>query len=287
MQKQPVKETLRDYGMLTIGTLLIAIGVYFFKFPNNFSTGGVSGISIILGRYVPNITPGAFVFIINQALLIVGFAVFGKSFGVRTAYTSLVLSCATWGLEYLLPMSAPMTTQPLLELVFSVAFPAIGSAILFNMQASSGGTDIVAMILRKYTNLNIGNALLFVDFSITVAACFAFGIETGLFSMLGLMLKSVIVDMVLENIKVHKAFQIITDKRDEMIGFITKELGRGATEMHGEGAFTHENKTVILTVVNRYQAIKLRQFARQVDPHCFILITNTTEIIGKGFRGVM
>jgi len=287
MQKQPVKETLKDYGMLTIGTLLIAIGVYFFKFPNNFSTGGVSGISIILGRYVPNITPGAFVFIINQALLIVGFAVFGKSFGVRTAYTSLVLSCATWGLEYLLPMSAPMTTQPLLELVFSVAFPAIGSAILFNMQASSGGTDIVAMILRKYTNLNIGNALLFVDFSITVAACFAFGIETGLFSMLGLMLKSVIVDMVLENIKVHKAFQIITDKRDEMIGFITKELGRGATEMHGEGAFTHENKTVILTVVNRYQAIKLRQFARQVDPHCFILITNTTEIIGKGFRGVM
>ena len=287
MQKQSVKETLRDYGMLTIGTLLIAIGVYFFKFPNNFSTGGVSGISIILGRYVPNITPGAFVFIINQALLIVGFAVFGKSFGVRTAYTSLVLSCATWGMEYLLPMSAPMTTQPLLELVFSVAFPAIGSAILFNMQASSGGTDIVAMILRKYTNLNIGNALLFVDFSITVAACFAFGIETGLFSMLGLMLKSVIVDMVLENIKVHKAFQIITDKRDEMIGFITKELGRGATEMHGEGAFTHETKTVILTVVNRYQAIKLRQFARQVDPHCFILITNTTEIIGKGFRGVM
>ena len=266
---------------------MTALGVYFFKFPNHFSTGGVSGLSIILAHYVPSISAGAFVFIINQALLVVGFAVFGRSFGVRTAYTSLVLSCATWGLEYLCPLSGPMTTQPLLELVFAVTLPAIGSAILFNMQASSGGTDIVAMVLRKFTNLNIGNALLFVDFSITVAACFAFGMETGLFSILGLGLKSVIVDMVLENFRVHKAFQIITSKPDEIITFVTKELGRGATEIHGEGAFTHENKTVILTVVNRYQAVKLRNYTRAIDPHSFILITNTTEIIGKGFRGVM
>lgn len=286
MKLKLTKETFMEYVMLTAGTLLIAVGVYFFKFPNHFSTGGVSGLSIILGHYMPS-TPGAIMFIINQALLLLGFAILGKSFGVRTAYTSLVLSGATWALEYICPLNGPMTTQPLLELVFAVALPAIGSAILFNMQASSGGTDIVAMILRKYTNLNIGNALLFVDFSITVAACFAFGMETGLFSVLGLMLKSVIVDMVLENIKVHKAFQIITSKPNEMIAFITNELKRGATKIDGEGAFTHEDKTVILTVVSRYQAVRLRQYARSVDEHCFILITNTTEIIGNGFRGVM
>jgi len=286
MQLRVTKETVKDYVLLTLGTLLIALGVYFFKFPNNFSTGGVSGISIILSHYMPS-TPGALMFVINQALLLVGFAVFGKSFGVRTAYASLVPSGATWALEYICPMSKPMTTQPLLELIFAVGLPAIGSAILFNIQGSSGGTDIVAMILRKYTNLNIGNALLFVDFSITVAACAAFGMETGLFSVLGLALKSVIVDMVLENIKVHKAFQIITSKPDEIIAFITDDLKRGATKIDGEGAFTHEDKTIILTVVNRFQAIRLRQFARSVDAHCFILITNTTEIIGKGFRGVM
>ncbi|MBP3646194.1 MAG: YitT family protein [Clostridia bacterium] len=286
MKVRFTKETFMEYVMLTAGTLLIAVGVYFFKFPNHFSTGGVSGLAIILGHYMPS-TPGAIMFIINQALLLLGFVILGKSFGVRTAYTSLVLSGATWALEYICPLTQPMTTQPLLELVFAVALPAIGSAILFNMQASSGGTDIVAMILRKYTNLNIGNALLFVDFSITVAACFAFGMETGLFSVLGLMLKSVIVDMVLENIKVHKAFQIITSKPEEMIEFITDELKRGATKIDGEGAFTHEDKTVILTVVNRYQAVRLRQFARSVDQHCFILITNTTEIIGKGFRGAI
>ena len=283
--KPSLQSTLRDYGMLTLGTVLTAVGVYFFKFPNNFSTGGVSGISVILGHYVPSITPGAFVFIINQALLILGFAVFGKSFGVRTAYTSLLLSGVTWGMEYLVPMSRPLTTQPLLELIFAVTLPAVGSAILFNMQASSGGTDIVALILKKHTNLNIGNCLLGTDFIITLAACVAFGMETGLLSVLGLMLKSVIVDMVLENIKVHKCFQIITSKPEEIIAFITNQLKRGATEMHGEGAYTHEDKTVILTVVNRYQAIKLRQFSRQTDPHCFILIFNTGEIIGKGFSG--
>lgn len=287
MQKDTVIQTVKDYAMLTVGTLLLAFGVYFFKFPNNFSTGGVSGISIILAHYAPTLSAGAFVFIINQALLLLGFAVFGKSFGIRTCYTSLLLSGVTWGLEYIYPMSQPMTSQPLLELIFAVTLPAIGSAILFNMQASSGGTDIVAMILKKHTNINIGNCLLFVDFAITLVSCHAFGIETGLFNVLGLLLKSVIVDMVLENIKVHKCFQIITSKPEEIQDFIVKTLGRGATELHGEGAYTHENKTVILTVVNRYQAIKLRQFAKQVDPHCFILITNTGEIIGKGFRGVM
>lgn len=281
------KQTLKDYLMLSVGTLLIATGVYFFKFPNNFSTGGVSGISIILGHYAPNISAGAFVFIINQALLLLGFFTFGRSFGVRTAYTSLLMSGAIWALEYICPMDRPMTTQPLLELIFAVALPAVGSAILFNMQASSGGTDIVAMMLKKKTNVNIGNALLCVDFLITVAACIAFGMETGLFSVLGLVLKSVIVDMVLENIKVHKCFQIITAKPTEIVDYIVGELKRGATEIAGEGAYSHENKTIILTVVNRYQAIKLRNFSRQVDPSSFILITNTTEIIGKGFRGVM
>ena len=280
-------EVVKDYVMITVGTLLTALGVYFFKFPNHFSTGGVSGISIILAHYAPQLSAGAFVFIINQALLLVGFAIFGKSFGVRTAYASLLLSGVTWGLEYICPMTQPLTTQPLLELVFAVALPAVGSAILFNIHASTGGTDIVAMLLKKKTNVNIGNCLLCVDFLITLAACFAFGIETGLFSVLGLMLKSVIVDMVLENIKVHKCFQIITSKPEEIVAYIVTNLGRGATEIAGEGAYTHENKTIILTVVNRYQAIKLRNYSRSIDPHCFILITNTTEIIGKGFRGVM
>lgn len=277
----------QEYALLTLGTLLLSVGVYFFKFPNHFSTGGVSGISIILGHYVPGVTAGSFVFIINAALLILGFSVFGKSFGLRTAYASTLFSSITWVLEKVFPLCAPLTTQPLLELIFAVALPAVGTAIMFNIGASSGGTDIVAMILKKYTSLNIGNALFAVDFIITLGAMIAFGVETGLFSVLGLLIKALLVDMVLENIKINKCFHIITAAPEPILKFVVESLNRGATILHGEGAFTHENRTVLLTVVNRAQAVRLRQFAKEVDPHCFILITNTGEIIGKGFRGMM
>ncbi len=281
------RSTVRDYLLLTIGTLFVAVGVYFFKFPNHFSTGGVSGISIILGYYVPGLSAGSFVFIINGALLVLGFLVFGRGFGLRTAYSSTLLSSVIWLMEKYIPLSKPLTTQPLLELIYAVALPAVGSAILFNIDASSGGTDIIAMLLKKYTALNIGNALFAVDFIVTLGALFAFGVETGLFSILGLLIKALLIDLVLENIKVNKCFHIITATPDPILRYIVDNLHRGATILHGEGAYTHENRTVLLTVVNRTQAVHLRRFVKDIDPRSFILITNTGEIIGKGFRGVM
>ena len=272
--------------MLTLGTVIMVLGIYFFKFPNNFSTGGVTGIAVVLSKYLPAISRGDIVLVINVALLGLGFAVFGRSFAGKTVYVSLLMSGLTKLLENVLPMSAPMTTQPLLELIFAVSLPAVGSAILFNMDASSGGTDIVAMVLRKYTSLDIGKALMCSDLIITLMACVAFGMETGLFSILGLLMKSLLVDMVLENINTHKYFHIITTKPAEIEAYITGTLRRGATELHGEGAYTHEGRTVLLTVMKRHEAVLLRRFVKQVDPHAFVLIINTGEIVGKGFRGV-
>ena len=285
MMKAETAKQIKEWVLITLGTLVLAAGVYFFKFPNNFSTGGVSGISVILGHYFPGITPGDFVMVINVALLIVGFAVFGKNFGVRTCYCSLLMSGFIWVMERAVPFSQPMTSQPLVELIFAVGLPAVGSAILFNLDASSGGMDIVAMVLRKYTSLDIGKALMCSDCIITLMACVAFGMEMGLMSVLGLVIKSLLVDMVLENISVHKCFHIITANPKPIEEFITKTLHRGATELHGEGAYTHADRTVLLTVMNRREAIMLRKYVKQVDPGAFLLIMNTGEIIGKGFRG--
>lgn len=283
--KKEAQKQLKEWLLLTAGTLIMSAGIYFFKFPNNFSTGGVSGFSLILGHYVPSLTPGDFVMVINVVLLILGFAVFGSSFGVRTCYCSLLMSGFIWLMERLVPLPAPMTQQPLLELIFAVGLPAVGSAILFNLDASSGGTDIVAMVLRKYTSLDIGKALMVSDCIITLMACVAFGMETGLFSILGLVMKSLMVDMVLENINVHKYFHIITSNPKPVEEYITQVLHRGATELKGEGAYTHQGRTVMLTVVNRREGIMLRRYVKQVDPTAFLLIMNTGEIIGKGFRG--
>lgn len=287
------RKILKEYAMLTFATLLMVVGIYFFKFPNNFSTGGVSGLAVILAHYFPHITPGSFVLVINILLLIVGFIAFGRGFGGKTAYVSLLMSGATWVLERVVPMSAPMTAmadpaaaQPFVELIFAVSLPAIGSAILFNLDASSGGTDIVAMVLRKYTSLDIGKALLCSDIIITLMAFVAFGPATGLFSILGLAIKSLLVDMVLENINTHKYFHIITTKPAEIEAYITGTLKRGATELQGEGVYTHENRTVVMTVMSRHEAVLLRKHVRKVDPQAFVLIMNTGEIVGKGFRGV-
>ena len=278
--------SLREWFCITAGILIMTVGIYFFKFPNHFSTGGVTGIAIILGHYLPAVTPGSLVTIINIALLILGFAVLGKSFGIRTVYASLLMSGTLQLLEILCPMRAPMTTQPLVELLFAVGLPAVGSAILFNLDASSGGTDILAMILKKHTSLNIGAALLCSDIIITVSACFAFGMETGLFSILGLIIKSMFMDMVMDNLMTKKCFQIITSDPEPIEQFITETLHRGATQLHGEGVYTHEGKTVLMTVVSRHEAVLLRNFIRRQDPAAFLIITSSTEIIGKGFRGV-
>ncbi|MBE5768783.1 MAG: YitT family protein [Clostridiales bacterium] len=281
------RETVKEWVLVTFATLLIAAGTYFFKFPNHFSPGGVTGLSVILGHYFPQITPGDFVLAINMLLLLVGFAVFGKGFGAKTAYASLVMSGAIWVLERAIPLTAPLTTQPFMELIFAVSLPAVGSAILFNYNASSGGTDVVAMLLKRFTSLNIGNALICTDILIALMACVAFGMEAGLFSVLGLVIKSLLVDMVMENINTHKYFHIITTHPREIEKYITEVLHRGATELNGEGAYTHEGRTVLLTVMNRHQALLLRRYVRQVDPKAFVLIMNTGEIVGKGFRDTL
>lgn len=279
-----MSKRIKEFLLLTAGTLMVTAGVYFFKFPNNFSTGGVSGISVILGAILPGISTGELVLCINIALLVVGFAVFGRGFGIKTVYCSLLMSLSIYLLEKFVPLTQPLTTQPMLDLVFSVMFPAVGSAILFNCQGSTGGTDIVAMIFKKFTNVDIGKALFCTDFLIATAAGVVFGIETGLFSLLGLLAKALVVDSVIENIHLSKYFTIITAYPDEVVQFIHKELNRSATLLTGEGTYKKEGRKVILTVMGRAQAVRLRLFIRTIDPDAFMVISNTSEIIGKGFR---
>ena len=283
MQSKSMRAAAKRYLLLTLGVLIISVGTYFFKFPNNFSTGGVSGISLILGRLFPALTPSTFMFIINALLLVLGFACFGREFAFSTVYCSMLLSTALAVFERVFPMSAPLTTQPFLELCFAVLLPAFGSAVLFHLDASSGGTDIVAMIVRKYTSLNIGMALMAADALIAGSALFVFGPEAGLFSILGLLLKSFLVDYVTDTFRMRKCFQIITTDPDPIVDFIVGTLHRGATLEEVHGAYSREPRTLIITVLTRTQALALRRYVHTVDPHAFLVITTSTEIVGKDF----
>lgn len=280
-----IKSEIKDYLILTVATFIMDLGIYIFKYPNHFSFGGVTGISILLSHITP-LSTGTINFIFNITLLVIGIIFIGKGFALRTVYISVLSSLFILFLEKNFPMSAPLTNQPLLELVFAILLPAVASAIMFNMQASSGGTDIVAMILKKYTSVNIGVALLAVDSVIAISSFFVFDVTTGLFASLGLLSKSVIIDNVIESMNTCKYFNIITNNPDMICDFICKKLDRSATVFEAKGAFSHENKFVVMSAMKRYQAVELRNFIRQNDPKAFILISNTSEIIGKGFRGI-
>lgn len=288
--KNPVKQIgqaeIKNFLLITLGTVLTAVGIYFFKFPNNFSTGGVSGISILLGKLVPFLSPAVSMWAINLILLLIGFLFFGRGFGLMTAYCSMLYSLLTWLFEVIYPMTAPFTDQPFLELCFAMMLPAVGSAILFNCNASTGGTDIVAMILKKYTSLDIGKALLVSDALIAFSACFVFDIRTGLFSLLGLIIKAFVVDSVIESINLCKYFSIVTSCPDAICDYIIQEMNRSSTVIDAIGAYSHENRKVILVACRRSEAVRLRQYIKTVDPKAFMFITNTSEIIGKGFRTV-
>lgn len=222
--------------------------------------------------------------IFNMLLLAVGLLIFGKTFAVQTVYCSILLSVCTRGFEVVIPLSGSITNQTFLELIYAVGLTAIGSAIIFSESASSGGTDIVAMILKKYSNLDIGKALLYSDIILAVASIWIFDISTGLFSILGLIIKALVVDNVIDGINLSKCFTIITDKDKEICRFINNELHRGATVSDCSGAYTDENRKMILTVLKRGQAVALKRFINETDPHAFTIITNSSDILGKGFR---
>ena len=287
-EKPPLltKANVKTFLLVNLGVLLLTCGVYFFKLPNHFSTGGVSGLAILLGSVVP-VSTATLMAVINIALLVLGYLFLGREFGFWTTYCSLMYSAETWLLEELFPMTAPFTDQPLLELCFAMMLPAVGSALLFNYNASSGGTDIIAMILKKYTTISdVGKGLFLSDSVIALASFFIFGAETGLFSMLGLFLKSFVVDSVIESINLCKFFSIVTSKPQEICDYIIHELHHSSTVVDGQGAFSHQDKKVVLTAVRRGEAVRLRQKCKQIDPHSFMFITNTSEIIGKGFHSV-
>lgn len=277
---------IRSYILITIGTTMMVASVYFFKIPNGFVTGGVSGIGTVLGKALPSLSSGFWIMALNLILLVVGIIILGRDSGIKTIYSSLLFSVLSYVLEFIVPISGPLTDQTFLELVYAMFLTAAGSAIIFNCGASSGGTDILALIIKKYTRLDVGKSLLLTDFFIALSAFFFFGVEAGLFSMVGLFANAFLIDQIIDNFNSCKYFLVITEKNSEITDYIINELHHSATFTEAKGSYTNKPKVMIHTVCRRFEALRLRQYIKKVDPNAFVVISTTSEILGKGFRGV-
>ena len=280
------KEKILWFLILNLGLIFTAAGISIFKTPNHFAIGGTSGVAILLADLFPRLNVGGAMFLINLLLVVLGLIFLGRGFTGATIYASAALSAYVALFEQLVPLSTPLTDDTMLELIWAVILPAVGSALVFNIGASTGGTDIIAMILSKHSSLEIGKALLVSDFLITAATFWLFDVRTGLYCILGLLLKTFLVDIVIDGINSRKYVTVVSCKPDEIKSFILETLHRGATVSRAEGAFTHQPEQVITTALTRRQAVLLRNYIRKIDPHAFITMVNSSEIIGKGFREI-
>lgn len=286
MVKKTPKQWIVWFVILNVGLMATAAGIALFKSPNHFAMGGTSGMAVILSALWPGLNVSGAMYIVNALFIVLGFIFLGKSFGWATIYASLALSTYVALFEWLVPLQAPMTDDALLEVIWAVILPAVGSGLVFNIGASTGGTDIIAMILSKHTSLEVGKALLVPDFVITACTFFIFDVKTALYSLTGLLMKTFLVDIVIDGINSRKYCTIISTHPEEIKEYILKKLGRGATITKAEGAFTGKAEVMITTVLTRRQAVYLRNFIRSIDAHAFITMVNSSQIIGKGFREI-
>lgn len=281
--------SLMQWVFITIGSLIMAISVYFFQTPNNITLGGVAGIAFILEKVA--LSQGIWMVIINGALLLLGLVVLGKQCTVKTIYSSALYT----GLIYLFELIGkvadiqhPVTGgSTFLALTYSILLFGVGGALIFNCGASSGGTDIIALILKKYTRLNIGVALFVVDFIVVSITIYSVSIEIALYSFMGLFAKSFLLDSIIEGLGRTKYITVITCMPDEIGKYIIEEVNHSYTVYEAKGGYSGEPKKVILTICKRNEAWKLKTKIKQIDPSAFVIISNANEIMGKGFGGTV
>ncbi|WP_370221455.1 YitT family protein [Cytobacillus sp.] len=279
-----MRQKLFSFIMINLGAFLVSINVHFFLSPNNLATGGVSGLSIIMNDLFPDFSIGTFMIFVNLTLFAFGFIFLGSGFGAKTIYASFALSFYVWALEKFAPMAQPLSNDLLIQLIIGQCIAATGMAIVFNQQASTGGTDIIAMIFNKYLNIEVGRGVLLADLLIALSSAVLFGPQVGMYAFFGVIINGFVIDYALQQFNSNKEIVIISRHSDEIKTYIVHELGKGATIHTATGAFTSDKKEVITTILGRKDFTKLKSYITQVDNKAFITVHTMNEILGQNFK---
>jgi len=295
-KKQKQQRTALRWFLMFVGITMMSCSVYFFQNPNNITLGGIAGIAMILASFIQPVVSffsyDIIMAIINVLLLIIGLIILGKQCTIRTVVCSLYYTALITILEHFDVMShisetGTLTKEPFLELVYAILLFGVGGALVFNCGSSSGGTDIIALILKKFTNINVGMALMIIDMIVVLISFYTFSVECALFSVMGVFTKSFLLDGVIESISKTKYITIITEHPEIISEYILKVIKHSFTIYDAEGGYSHNKKKVLVTVCKRNEALKLKIKIHEVDPQSFVIITDANEILGKGFGGTI
>lgn len=275
----PKLQMVKEYIYILLGSAIVALSFNLFLLPNKVASGGVSGISTIMYA-VLGWEPAYVQWAFNIPLFIAGVIFLGKVYGIRTLIGTLFLPLVV----FLSRNLEPATLDPLLGSLFGGIGVGLGLGITFRGNASTGGTDLAAQIVHKYTGFSLGKCVLLIDGLIVLTAAVVFNIESGLYALIGLFVTSKTIDLVQVGLGYSKMALIITNKQDEVRQLIFEKLDRGVTKLSGYGGYTDDERPMLMCVVDQTEFTKLKQVVRSVDTTAFVVVMDAAEVLGEGFK---
>ncbi len=278
-----MNKKIKEYITITIGFIIVALGLTIFLLPSKLAVGGVSGLSLIINTHYEFLSVGFLLILINSILFVIGFFTLGPAFGAKSIYASLGLSGSIWLIQKFFPNIKPLTDDLFINLIFGMLVASTGMSLVLYQNASTGGTDILAKILNKYFQIPIGRSLLFVDFFVTILAGLTFGPRLGLYALLGVIMNGMIIDNMIAGFGTKINVHIVSENPSIVREFITNNLLRGATLFKAEGAYTNETKTVIVAVMSKREFIRLKKHIELNDSSAFVTANVVHTVLGQGF----
>lgn len=306
MEQKAIKQTIKEYTIITIGLILVAISIHVFMEPNNFVTGGISGLAIVLRNALSQVpksyqkisflglninlsfffTMSGIMFVLNTILYILGIIIIGFKFGLRTVYSSYMLNLVFYLLQKYFPIDEPLMDDNLTQLIILAVLSGTGLALVFKQQASTGGTDITGKIINKYFHIDIGKAVLISDLFIAILAFTINGFTSFIYGTIGIFLNGLVIDYILNKLSETKEVVIISEKSALIKDFIINVLDKGATIYEARGAYTNEEKEIIRTIITKRDFFKLREYINSVDKNAFITVNSIYQTFGLGFLDI-
>ena len=271
--------------VILLGGLICGISFNAFIMPHKLLSGGISGIALIT-NYLVGINPGMLIFLLNIPIFILGYKFVDKEFIILSLIGMSSFSVFIDVFSFLRELY--LVDDIMLSCIYGGILNGIGMGIVFRNRASQGGIDIIAVIVKKYFSINLGSTSLIINLIIIAIASFIYGLKPALYTLICIYVASQVVDRVQQGFDIRKQVIIISDKEEEVVKEILKRLHRGVTYLEGEGAFTGNKKRVIYCIVALNQLAKLKQIVREIDPNAFMAVSDTAEVLGRGFsqRGV-
>lgn len=270
-------KNIKEFVMITLGTVIIAIAVYFFMLPSHVSVGSAAALAMVLSNFIP-LSVATITMIMNIVLMIVGFLMVGSEFGIKTVYCSLLLPATLGVFEWLFPDFQSITQDPILDVVSYILVVSVGLAILFPRNASSGGLDTVAKIMNKYLQMELGTAMSVSGIAVALSSALCYDAKTVVLSVLGTYFCGIMVDYFIFGFNIKRRVCVISEQLDKIVEFVLHDLHSGATLNEIIGAYDNTPRREMITIVDRDEYKKLMEYIRQVDPKAFVTVYSVSEM---------